>query len=76
MYWPQLDAPSVNTPAAYAIADGVDSWQITLANDSGQWVGRWGEAGPQVEEPPLPLGAAVVLTLNDGTRIERVFALR
>jgi general secretion pathway protein J len=76
LYWPQLDAPAANAPAAYPIAEGVDSWQISLANRTGQWVERWGEVGPQVEEPPLPLGAAVVLTLNDGTRIERVFALQ
>ena len=68
--------PAANAPAAYPIAEGVDSWQISLANRSGQWVERWGEVGPQVEEPPLPRGAAVVLTLNDGTRIERVFALQ
>jgi len=76
LYWPQLDAPAVSEPVAYPVAEGVDSWQISFANLSGQWVERWGEAGPQVEEPLLPRGARVVLTLNDGTRIERVFALQ
>ena len=76
LYWPQLDAPAASEPVAYPVAEGVDSWQISFANLSGQWVERWGEAGPQVEEPLLPRGARVVLTLNDGTRIERVFALQ
>lgn len=76
LYWPQLDAPAANAPVAYPVAEGVDSWQISLANRTGQWVERWGEAGPQVEEPLLPRGARVVLTLTDGTRIERVLALQ
>lgn len=76
LYWAQLDAPAANAPAAYPVAVGVATWQISLANRTGQWVERWGEAGPQLDEPPLPRGARVVLTLNDGTRIERVLALQ
>jgi general secretion pathway protein J len=76
LYWPQLDTPAANAPAAYPVAEGVESWQVSLANRSGQWVERWGEAGAQLDEPLLPRGARVVLTLNDGTRIERVLALQ
>jgi general secretion pathway protein J len=76
LYWPQLDSPAASAPVAYPVAEGVDSWQISLANRSGEWVERWGEPGPQVEEPPMPRGALVVLTLNDGTRIERVLAMQ
>lgn len=76
LYWPQLDAPAANAPAAYPVVEGVDSWQVSFANRSGQWVERWGEVGPQVDEPQLPRGARAVLTLNDGTRIERVLALQ
>lgn len=76
LYWPQLDAPGANAPVAYPVAEGVTAWQISLANRTGQWVERWGEAGPQLDEPLLPHGARVVLTLVDGTRIERVLALR
>jgi general secretion pathway protein J len=76
LYWPQLDAPAANAPAAYPVAEGVDSWQISLADRTGQWLERWGEARAQVEAPQLPRGARVVLTLTDGTRIERVLALQ
>ena len=76
LYWPQLDAPNVNAPVAYSVADDIASLQLRFANSRGEWLDRWGEAGPQLDETPLPRGAAIVLVLNDGTRIERVFALR
>jgi general secretion pathway protein J len=76
LYWPQLDAPDVNSPVAYAVADDVASLQLSFAGSRGEWVDRWGEAGPQSDDAPLPRGARIVLILNDGTRIERVFALR
>ena len=76
LYWPQLDAPAANAPAAYPVAEGVDSWRISFANRNGQWVERWGEPGPQVDEPQLPRGARIELTLHDGTRVERVLALQ
>jgi general secretion pathway protein J len=76
LYWAQLDAPETGAPAAYPVAEGIAAWQISMANRTGQWVERWGEAGPQLAEPLLPRGARVVLTLADGTRIERVLALQ
>ena len=76
LYWPQLDAPATNAPVAYGVASEVASWQVSFANREGQWVERWGEPGPQTDDAPLPRGARVVMVLNDGTRIERVFALR
>ena len=76
LYWPQLDAPSVSAPLAYPAAEDVAVLQLSFANARGEWVDRWGEAGAQLDEAPLPRGALIVLVLNDGTRIERVFALR
>ncbi|MEP7083573.1 MAG: type II secretion system minor pseudopilin GspJ [Betaproteobacteria bacterium] len=76
LYWPQLDAPAAAEPSAYPVAEAVESWRISFANRSGQWVERWGEPGPQIDEPQLPRGARIELTLIDGTRIERVLALQ
>jgi general secretion pathway protein J len=76
VYWPQLDAPAANAPVAYKIAADVASWQVSFVNREGQWVERWGEPGQQPHDAPLPRGARVVIILNDGTRLERVFALR
>ena len=76
LYWPQLDAAAPNAPVAYPIAENVASWQFEFANRQGEWLERWGEPGAQVDELPMPRGAHIVLVLNDGTRIERVFALQ
>lgn len=76
LVWPQLDAPSATAPLAYPVAEGIDRWQISLANRAGQWVERWGDPGPQLDDPPQPRGARVIVTLGDGTQIERVFVLQ
>ena len=76
VYWPQLDAPSAAAPVGYTVAAGIASWQVSFANREGLWVEQWGEPGPQADDAPLPRGARVVLILDDGTRVERVFSLR
>ena len=76
LVWPQLDSPSLSAPLAYPVAEDVAAWQIVLANRSGQWTERWGEPGLQLDEPPQPRGARVVLVLSDGTRVERLFVLQ
>ena len=76
LYWPQLDTPAANAPTAYPVAEGVDAWQVFLADGNGRWVERWGDPGRQPDEPLLPRGARIVLFFGDGTRIERVFALQ
>ena len=76
LYWPQLDAPAAVATSAYPVAEGVESWRISLANGSGHWVERWGETGPQPDDAQLPRGARIELTLLDGTQVERVLALQ
>jgi len=76
LYWPGLDAAAASAPVAYPVVMDVASWQLRLANREGIWLEQWGEAGPQVDDAPLPRGAYLALTLTDGTRIERVFAWR
>jgi general secretion pathway protein J len=75
LYWPQLDAPPDAEPRAYPLVVGVAGWQVQLANNAGSWVERWGTSGAFLAEP-LPRGARIVVTLADGSRLERYFALQ
>jgi len=76
LYWPGLDALSPASPAVYTVATSVAAWEVRLANRDGRWVERWGEAGAQLDDAPLPRGVFLALTLQDGTRVERAFAWR
>ncbi|MEO8136714.1 MAG: type II secretion system minor pseudopilin GspJ [Betaproteobacteria bacterium] len=75
LYWPQLDAPAGAAPVAYPVATAVAGWEVTMLDNAGRWVGRWGTAGAFLADP-LPRGARIVLTLADGSRLERLFALQ
>lgn len=75
VYWPQLDAPATVAPVAYTVVAGIAGWEVALLNDAGQWVDRWGTRATALRDP-LPRGARIVLTLADGSRLERLFALQ
>jgi general secretion pathway protein J len=76
LYWQGLDAPAASEPAAYALASDLAGWHVRFANREGLWLDSWGEAGPQQDDAPLPRAVHIALDLTDGTRVERVFALR
>jgi len=76
LYWPAVDAPAVSEPAAYPLASGLAAWHVRFANREGLWLDAWGNAGTQQDDSPLPRAVHVALDLDDGTRVERVFALR
>jgi general secretion pathway protein J len=76
LYWPGLDAPGATDPVAYGVASDLAGWHVRFANREGIWLDSWGNAGPQQDDAPLPRAMHVALDLADGTRVERVFALR
>jgi general secretion pathway protein J len=76
LYWPGVDAPQLTEPAAYPLATDLSAWHVRFANREGLWLESWGNAGPQQDDSPLPRAIHVALDLSDGTRVERVFALR
>jgi general secretion pathway protein J len=72
LFWPQLDNVASATPRAFALIGGIARFQVTALTSSNQWSERW----PVDTKDALPRAARVELTLEDGTRIERWFALR
>ena len=71
-YWPRLDNPPDASPAVYALASGIAAFRILALASDGTLVDRWPRAG----ESDVPRGVKIELSLADGGRIERWFALR
>lgn len=72
LYWPHLDQPATVAPAAFALVGNVARLQIAYLDTRGGWRERW----PIPGETAVPRGMRVLLTLADGTVVERVLALR
>ena len=72
LYWASYDRPQGLEPTAYALLEGVTSFQVSYLMQAGTWANTW----PLNGEGPLPRAVKVDLTLASGESIERWLALR
>ena len=72
LYWAHLDQPASVSPAAFPLVGDAAQMQIAYLDARSEWRDRW----PMLGEAAVPRGMRVLLTLADGTVIERVLALR
>lgn len=71
-YWAQLDHPADARPVLFPLLTDIASFRLDyLARDGG-----WRDSWPLLGEDDLPRAVRLTLTLADGARIERAFALR
>jgi general secretion pathway protein J len=71
VYWPQLDNVQA-APAVYPLLADIRGFHVTQLSADNRWSERW----PLRAGDEIPRAVRVELTLADGTRIERWFALR
>lgn len=71
-YWPAVDHAENAKPAIYPLVGGIASFDLAYLTRAGQWRDRW----PLLGEEALPRAVQLTLTLDDGSRIERLFTLR
>ena len=71
-YWPTLDQATAAQPAVYPLVSGVAGFELEYLTRSGAWRNRW----PLLGEDDLPRAVRLTLTLDDGLKIDRWFALR
>lgn len=71
-YWPALDHDAAMRPTVYPLVRDIASFDLEYLARNGAWLDRW----PQLGEDDLPRAVRLTLTLADGVRIERMFALR
>jgi general secretion pathway protein J len=71
--WPALDVAPGVAPARFVVLAGVRNFSLQYLDSGFAWVNAWpGVAGSQ----PVPRAVHVVLELQSGESIERIFALR
>lgn len=70
--WPVLDRAPHTVPEVHALLDGVRRFELRYLDRSGNWQPRWPLAGVAM---PLPAAVEVVIELDRGGSVTRVFAL-
>lgn len=71
-YWPHLDHTDGAQPLVYPLVTDVAGFQLEYLARDGRWLASW----PLFGEDEIPRAVRLTLTLADGARIERWFALR
>jgi general secretion pathway protein J len=71
-YWTHLDHPADATPVVFPLLAGIAAFRLEYLTRDGAWRERW----PALGEDDVPRAVRLTLTLADGTRIVRAFALR
>ncbi len=71
-YWPQLDHAANARPAIYPLVGDIAAFELDYLARDGTWHANW----PLLGEDDVPRGVRLTLTLADGARIDRWFALR
>jgi general secretion pathway protein J len=71
-YWPALDNVAGAVPARYVLLDDVAEFHVGYRTRDGRFIAQW----PVLGEPDVPDAVRIDVTLVDGARIERWFALQ
>jgi general secretion pathway protein J len=71
-YWRELDHSDSAQPIVYPLVGDVAGFQLEYLTANGAWRDRW----PLLGEADVPRAVRLTLTLADGARIDRWFALR
>ena len=71
-YWPHLDHAPAAQPVVYPLVADVAAFELEYLTRDGSWRRNW----PLLGEDDVPRGVRLTLTLADGARIDRWFALR
>lgn len=72
LVWPVLDQAPHSVPEVHALLDGVRRFELRYLDGGGNWQPRWPLPGVAAT---LPAAVEVVLELEPGGRVTRVFAL-
>jgi general secretion pathway protein J len=72
LVWPVLDQAPHSEPAVHALLERVTRFDLRYLDSAGNWQPRWPLPGGTAA---LPAAVEVVVELETGTRVTRVFAL-
>jgi general secretion pathway protein J len=72
LVWPMLDQAPLSAPAVYPLLDRVSRFELRYLDAAGNWQPSWPLPGAT---SVLPAALEVVVELDGGTTVTRVFAL-
>ncbi|MEN9357901.1 MAG: type secretion system protein [Pseudomonadota bacterium] len=75
LIWPALDRAPHTIPEIYPLLDDVAALHLRYMDAAGLWQERWPVSENWNHQSLLPRGVEIEITLHDGTRLTRVFAL-
>lgn len=75
LIWPALDRAPNSRPEIHPLLDGVGSLRFRYLDTAGAWQEQWPVDASRDARAALPRAVEIELTLRDGTRLRRVFAL-
>lgn len=75
LIWPALDRAPHTRPTIYPLLDDVTALRLRYFDATGVWQETWPPNDSKNNLYLLPLGVEIELTLRDGTRLTRIFAL-
>lgn len=71
--WPALDRSYRTVPSSTVILENVRTFDLRFMDENRQWQLKWPVTA---EKTILPVAVEVVIELNDGLRIRRIFSLQ
>ena len=71
--WPVFDAAPGTVPEVHRIAHSIRSLRFTFLDASRRWAAEW---PPRAGGSEIPFAIRVEVTMDDGMRISRLFAVR
>ena len=72
VYWPRIDHGDGTRPFVYPLVTNIAEFRLQYLATDRTWHDRW----PLLGEDAIPRAVRLTLTLADGARIDRWFALR
>ena len=75
LIWPALDRGPNMRPEIFLLLDDVTALQFRYLDATGTWQERWPTSDARNARDTLPRAVEIELTLRNGTRLRRIFAL-
>ena len=72
LYWPRLDNPATQDPAAYALVDSIAGFRLQVLGTDARWLDQWPPPGVD----GIPRGVRIDIELANGSVIERWLSLQ
>lgn len=75
LIWPSLDRAADSVPQIHPLQEDVSTLELRYLDSAGLWQTHWPQDAANPGSENLPRAVEITLTLRDGTRLQRIFAV-